>query len=136
MKVLELKNTLEIKRLVNGLKSRIEKIKKWTGKQTYTNLKEREETKWRVSGICSTVTNYPIFVSSGSRKKKTEGRFEKVLNDTMNENILKVAKNINLQLQEREQIPISYKPKEILANTENLSWTDLLWKNTLRNLSR
>ena len=42
MKVLELKNTLEIKRSVNGLKSRIEKIKNWTGKQTYINLNDRE----------------------------------------------------------------------------------------------
>ena len=40
------------------------------------------------------------------------GRSEKVLSDTMNENILQVAKNINLWLQETEQIPISINPKK------------------------
>ena len=44
IEVLELKNTLEIKRSVNRLKSRIEKIKnQWTGKRTYINLNDREK---------------------------------------------------------------------------------------------
>lgn len=44
IEVLELKTTLEIKRSVNGLKSRIEKIKnQWTGKRTYINLNDREK---------------------------------------------------------------------------------------------
>lgn len=43
--------------------------------------------------MCSAVTNHAVSVSSGSREKTKKGRSEKVL-DTMNENILQVAKNM------------------------------------------
>lgn len=54
-------------------------------------------------GMCSAVTNMQYLCHQVPGKKTKEGRSEKVL-DTMNENILQVAKNINLWLQETEQI--------------------------------
>lgn len=75
----------------------------------------------RVSGMCRTITKYLTFVSSGSRKKKTKkAGLKKALNDIMNENIPNLARDINLQIQETEQIPISINPKRLLPR-QNLS---------------
>ena len=133
-----MKNTLETKRLVNGLKSRIEKTNnQWTGKRTYINLSDREKSGKMKSPRNAQRCNKPssICVIRFRGEENRGGRSEKVLSDTMNENILQVAKNINLWLQETEQIPISINPKKSLP-IQSLSWTDLLWKNALRNLSR
>lgn len=109
----------------------------WTGKRTYINLNDREKRdkmkSLRNMQYCNKLSNICVIRFQEEENRRQVWKGTQWYNEWK---YPKSGKKHKSTVARNWANPNQYKPKEILANTENLSWTDLLWKNALRNLSR